>query len=101
MLKYGMPDLRAFFDADVRWLKPLRLPPARHADPVRRPQRVSTSQHRYAAAVSFSFGDTPEMAELAGKKYRDLRTFRRPIPDRLSATWCSTVRAGPPRSSDA
>jgi len=31
MLKYGMPDLRAFFDADVRWLKhygfrPLDLP---------------------------------------------------------------------------
>jgi hypothetical protein len=21
MLKYGMPDLRAFFEADVRWLK--------------------------------------------------------------------------------
>ena len=31
MLKYGMPDLRAFFDADVRWLA-LRLPPARLAD---------------------------------------------------------------------
>jgi uncharacterized protein YhfF len=35
---------------------------------------VSTSQHRYAGAVSFSFGDTPEMADellalvLAGKK---------------------------------
>jgi phenylalanyl-tRNA synthetase alpha chain len=31
MLKYGMPDLRAFFDADVRWLnhygfRPLDLP---------------------------------------------------------------------------
>ncbi len=31
MLKYGMPDLRAFFDADARWLKhygfrPLDLP---------------------------------------------------------------------------
>ena len=32
MLKYGMPDLRAFFEADVRWLSPLRLPPARCAD---------------------------------------------------------------------
>jgi phenylalanyl-tRNA synthetase alpha chain len=21
MLKYGAPDLRAFFDADIRWLK--------------------------------------------------------------------------------
>ena len=21
MLKYGIPDLRAFFDADLRWLK--------------------------------------------------------------------------------
>ena len=21
MLKYGMPDLRAFFDADLRWLR--------------------------------------------------------------------------------
>ena len=39
MLKYGMPDLRAFFDADVRWLQPLRLPPARHADAVRGPER--------------------------------------------------------------
>ena len=35
MLKYGMPDLRAFFDADVRWLSALRLPAARHADAVR------------------------------------------------------------------
>ena len=41
MLKYGMPDLRAFFDADVRWLQPLRLPPARPADAGRRAQRVS------------------------------------------------------------
>ena len=32
MLKYGMPDLRAFFEADVRWLDALRLPPARPAD---------------------------------------------------------------------
>ena len=32
MLKYGMPDLRAFFDADVRWLRALRLPPARPPD---------------------------------------------------------------------
>jgi phenylalanyl-tRNA synthetase alpha chain len=29
MLKYGMPDLRAFFEADVRWLRTLRLPAAR------------------------------------------------------------------------
>ena len=43
MLKYGMPDLRAFFDADVRWLEPLRLPPARHADAGRRPERVRRS----------------------------------------------------------
>lgn len=27
MLKYGMPDLRAFFDADVRWLKHYGFPP--------------------------------------------------------------------------
>ena len=31
MLKYGMPDLRAFFDSDVRWLehygfRPLDMP---------------------------------------------------------------------------
>ena len=31
MLKYGIPDLRAFFDADVRWLehygfRPLDIP---------------------------------------------------------------------------
>ncbi len=31
MLKYGMPDLRAFFDADVRWIehygfRPLDIP---------------------------------------------------------------------------
>ena len=32
MLKYGMPDLRAFFEADVRWLVALRLPPARFPD---------------------------------------------------------------------
>ena len=34
MLKYGMPDLRAFFDADATMDFPLRFPPARHADPV-------------------------------------------------------------------
>ena len=32
MLKYGMPDLRAFFEADVRWLVALRLPAARFPD---------------------------------------------------------------------
>ena len=32
MLKYGMPDLRAFFDADHPLAQPLRLPPARHPD---------------------------------------------------------------------
>ena len=32
MLKYGMPDLRAFFEADVRWLVALRLPAARLPD---------------------------------------------------------------------
>ena len=32
MLKYGMPDLRAFFEADVRWLDALRLPAARLPD---------------------------------------------------------------------
>ena len=32
MLKYGMDDLRAFFDGDLRWLQPLRLPRARRAD---------------------------------------------------------------------
>ncbi len=33
MLKYGMPDLRAFFEADQRWLAALRLPSARSAEP--------------------------------------------------------------------
>jgi len=32
MLKYGMHDLRAFFESDVRWLVPLRLPAARFSD---------------------------------------------------------------------
>ena len=32
MLKYGMDDLRAFFDGDLRWLQTLRLPRARRAD---------------------------------------------------------------------
>jgi phenylalanyl-tRNA synthetase alpha chain len=27
MLKYGMPDLRAFFDNDLRWLKHYGFPP--------------------------------------------------------------------------
>ena len=31
MLKYGIPDLRTFFEADLRWLKPLRLPAAGRA----------------------------------------------------------------------
>ena len=32
MLKYGMDDLRAFFDGDLRWLQALRLLGARRAD---------------------------------------------------------------------
>ena len=36
MLKYGMPDLRPFFDADVRWLNHYGFPPARHPDAGRR-----------------------------------------------------------------
>ncbi len=43
MLKYGMPDLRAFFDADVRLAVALRLPPARHADAVRGPEHLIIS----------------------------------------------------------
>jgi phenylalanyl-tRNA synthetase alpha chain len=27
MLKYGMPDLRAFFSGDLRWLKHYGFPP--------------------------------------------------------------------------
>ena len=36
MLKYGMPDLRAFFDADVRWLTHYGFRPLDTADAVRR-----------------------------------------------------------------
>ena len=36
MLKYGIPDLRAFFSGDLRWLKPLRIFDARRADAWRR-----------------------------------------------------------------
>ena len=39
MLKYGMPDLRAFFEADVRWLDALRLPAARLPDAGGRAER--------------------------------------------------------------
>ena len=31
MLKYGIPDLRTFFESDLRWLAALRLPAARRA----------------------------------------------------------------------
>ena len=50
MLKYGMPDLRAFFEADVRWLAALRLPPARLADAGGRAERVSQQLSHNAAA---------------------------------------------------
>jgi len=40
MLKYGMPDLRAFFEAVHALARPLRLPPARSADPGRRVELV-------------------------------------------------------------
>ncbi len=45
MLKYGMPDLRAFFEADVRWLahygfRPLDFPTlGGRAEPVKTSQR--------------------------------------------------------------
>src|ERR1700740_3456799 len=35
MLKYGMPDLRPFFEADVRWLAPYRFSPPRTPPPAR------------------------------------------------------------------
>ncbi len=40
MLKYGMPDLRPFFEADVRWLAALRLPAARLPDACGRIEHV-------------------------------------------------------------
>ena len=79
MLKYGMPDLRAFFDADVRWLPALRLPPARHADAVRRAEFVTVVADPYADAVTFAFGDNPALADellalvLSGSEDCDLR----------------------------
>ncbi len=36
MLKYGMDDLRAFFDGDLRWLSALRVRGARRAHAERR-----------------------------------------------------------------
>ena len=42
MLKYGIPDLRTFFDADTRWLKHLRLPAAGRPEPDRRPRAVTS-----------------------------------------------------------
>ena len=35
MLKYGMADLRPFYESDVRWAAPLRLQPARPGRPAR------------------------------------------------------------------
>ena len=46
MLKYGMPDLRAFFEADVRWLVALRLPPARLPDAGGRAELMTRSWPR-------------------------------------------------------
>ena len=43
MLKYGMDDLRAFFDGDIRWLEALRLPSARCAHAQRRSGRMKFS----------------------------------------------------------
>ncbi len=34
MLKYGMPDLRDFFNADIRWINHYGFRPAGHADAV-------------------------------------------------------------------
>ena len=40
MLKYGMDDLRAFFDGDLRWLRHYGFARARRADPVGRRRRM-------------------------------------------------------------
>jgi hypothetical protein len=54
MLKYGMPDLRAFFDADVRWLKhygfrPLDLPTQAVEDKAKERSRRSRCAHVISA----------------------------------------------------
>ena len=45
MLKYGMPDLRDFFDADLRWINPLWLQAARHPDARGRAERMSAREN--------------------------------------------------------
>ncbi len=37
MLKYGIPDLRAFFEADLRWLRHYGFSAAQRSDTGRRP----------------------------------------------------------------
>ena len=44
MLKYGMPDLRAVLRGRCALAGALRLPPARHAEPRRRADRVSCDE---------------------------------------------------------
>ena len=87
MLKYGMPDLRAFFDADVRWLCALRLPPARHADAVRRVELVNRMADRYADAATPSLGRWRMSASACMSEWLPLR--RRCASRAARRTGCS------------
>jgi phenylalanyl-tRNA synthetase alpha chain len=63
MLKYGMPDLRPFFDADVRWLQHYGFRPPLPTLPTREPRRCAGAldclgarrrpDHRRAAGVQW------------------------------------------------
>ena len=74
MLKYGMPDLRAFFDADVRWLQHYGFRPLDMPTLFAGFERGMSVPAEYRDAIRFSFGDSPALADellglvLAGKK---------------------------------
>ena len=77
MLKYGMPDLRAFFEADVRWLVALRLPPARLPDAGGRAEHVTNP----IDAIALGLGLFPpplrgRAREGGGRTCRTLPYFR-------------------------
>ncbi len=80
MLKYGMPDLRAFFEADVRWLVALRLPPARPADAGGRTELTSKTLMTMAKSHTHSW--TPEKLRLQSRKSLEA------ILKNAVASWC-------------
>ena len=86
MLKYGMPDLRAFFEADVRWLVALRLQAARHPDAGGRIERVRRCR-RSCDGTGIDSSFIPRMAENRRMSTSAERSRKRKSGSAISLSW--------------